>query len=170
MTIPAKRRAEAQRLARAGHCQAEIARRLGISRRSVQRIVADVLPDSAAAAPEPTPAADAPTNARELTRAIAEQSFEIAKAAAADGHTVAAVRAAKAAREATADLLRDERARQVPDGAHVFTTEQLKAARAQLVEMVDRLAASPEGSLGVCSRCGADLRMARASAPDPVPS
>lgn len=52
------------------------------------------------------------------------------------------------------------------DGGIVFSADRLKAARAQLIEMVDRLAASPEGALGVCPRCGADIRFARASAPD----
>lgn len=59
-----------------------------------------------------------------------------------------------------------ESAKSAGAGGIVFSAERMKAARAQLIEMVDRLAASPEGHLGVCPRCGADVRMSKASAPD----
>lgn len=51
-------------------------------------------------------------------------------------------------------------------GGIVFTADQLRAARDQLASMVERIRLSPEYRLGVCPRCGADLRMASASAPD----
>ncbi len=104
---------------------------------------------------------------RELTTQ-ARWMQEQAKLAAADGNMAAASKWTRDAAKMldTAARLKADLAKRAGGGGVVFSAERLKQARAQLIEMADRLAASPEGSMGVCPRCGADIRAARASAPD----
>ncbi len=91
-----------------------------------------------------------------------------AKQAALDGNAAAASKLNRDAASLanTVARIKADQASSVGAGGIVFSAERLKQARAQLIEMADRLAASPEGSMGVCPRCGADIRAARASAPD----
>lgn len=93
---------------------------------------------------------------------------EQAEAAGADGNNAAASKLNRDAASLanTIARIKADVAKSAGAGGIVFTAEQLQAARAALLERVNRLAASPEGSMGVCPRCGADIRMARASAPD----
>ena len=93
---------------------------------------------------------------------------EQAEAAAADGNPAAASKLNRDAASLanTIARIKADLVSKSGEGGLVFSAEKLKATKAQLVEMVNRLATSPEGSLGVCPRCGADIRMARASAPD----
>jgi transposase-like protein len=121
---------------------------------------------------EPAAVEDTPDDSLEsVLRGMQKQlrwTTEQAEAAAADGNPAAASKLNRdeASLANTIARIKADLVSKSGEGGLVFSAEKLKATKAQLIEMVNRLAASPEGSLGVCPRCGADIRMARASAPD----
>jgi transposase-like protein len=102
---------------------------------------------------------------REMVRQL-RWTREQAKLAAADGNNAAA---SKLNRDAaglanTIARIKADQVKSGGEGSITVSAERLKAVRDQVVDMFDRMARSPEGSLGLCPNCGAEVRMARASA------
>jgi transposase-like protein len=106
----------------------------------------------------------------DILRDMSEQlswTRDQAREAAKDGNSAAASKLNRDAASLanTVARIQADRDKNAGAGAFTFTKERLQQVRALLQDRVNRMAASPEGSLGVCPKCGAEIRMARASEP-----
>ncbi len=138
------------------------------ARTDVPRVPPAVAPAAPAADPAPVATDDSLDGVLRDMQDQLRWTKDQAKQSALDGNAAAA---SKLNRDAaglanTIARIKADQANSAGAGGVVFSAERLKAAKAELVAMADRLAASPEGNMGVCPRCGAEIRMARASAPD----
>lgn len=170
-------------LVRAGQSYAAAAKATGLDRTTVGKAAkaAGLLSDQAhrkpkgqaAAPPAPLPVeppaegddADVSLDA-EIKRlsSLIRQTRQRADQAHADGNAAAASKYTRDIKDLTNLLIRTQSdVRKAAGDGIVFTAQELKDAAKQVVELIDALAASPEGSVGVCPRCGEHIRMARAS-------
>lgn len=181
MTSPAKNRERALALLARGFTRDDVARKVGVSERTVyrwQRAASAV--ESAPSAVEPASADDrkpedlAPSSAPpagddaddilSIARGIIAEQKAIAQLAKQDGNTNAAARALKSAGDAANLVGRLEQRRKASADVVTFTRAELDAANKRVHEIFDGLRADLERTGGlVCSSCGRAIRVYLAS-------